>query len=584
MPDSPRVLASVILVTYGQRALTERCLRSLETCLGDRLGRDWEIVVVDNASPDDTADLLRAWSDRATVVLLDHNRNFAGGNNEAVRHARGEALVFLNNDTEVVPGALETLVEQVCEPGVGAAGCRLLFPDGTLQHAGVAFLRHAPGVVMPQHVFHHQDGELPAARGIYELDCVTAACLAVRADAFREADGYDEGYRNGLEDVDLCLRLRLAGHKIVYRGDVAFVHHEGASRGQGAALWATPERLAAMRDNDARFIRAWADLLDEDAALAAELWDARLQDKPIPVGHEPAAVVVEGQPGGWGPAADEARALLHACQAAGLPVAARDNPFPRVAARLAPAEAAGVMAASARTPVPGALRIVVPAGRADRHVLDASCIARVAALPVSAELPRARAVWAATPALAAALAADGIAADYVPPAIQSVALGPGGGGVLALIPAQDAAATESVLVALGDLAPTVPVRIVPTVTTRGLADRIAAALPAAELLAPCSDERRFCALAATADVVLAADGDDAFERRALLAAATGAAVVCAHVDGPAAAVLGELRSQDLHSALAARADRAARAERVRAACDPSLIARRLTALTVSAAA
>ena len=111
------------------------------------------------------------------------------------------------------------------------AGPRLLFPDGTIQHAGVGFLRNALGV-MPQHVFHHQDGMLPAARGTYELDCVTGACLVIRRDVFEQLGGFDEGYRNGLEDVDLCLRARMAGHRVVYRGDIAFVHAEGASRGR----------------------------------------------------------------------------------------------------------------------------------------------------------------------------------------------------------------------------------------------------------------------------------------------------------------------------------------------------------------
>ena len=206
------VKASVVVVTYGQRAVTERGLDALAAALGEQLGRTWELVLVDNDSPDDTPALLRQWSDRAEVLLLQHNLNFAGGCNAGAARARGDVLVFLNNDTEVVPGALEALVAQVAEPGVAIAGPRLLFPDGTIQHAGVGFLRNALGV-MPQHVFHHQDGLLPAARGTYELDCVTGACLVIRRDVFEQLGGFDEGYRNGLEDVDLCLRARMAGHR-----------------------------------------------------------------------------------------------------------------------------------------------------------------------------------------------------------------------------------------------------------------------------------------------------------------------------------------------------------------------------------
>ena len=96
--------ASIITVTYGQRALTEQCLRSLEACLGKALGREWELVMVDNSSPDDTPELLRTRADRATVRLLDHNRNFAGGCNLGASLSRGEVLIFLNSDTVVRPG------------------------------------------------------------------------------------------------------------------------------------------------------------------------------------------------------------------------------------------------------------------------------------------------------------------------------------------------------------------------------------------------------------------------------------------------------------------------------------------------
>ena len=369
------VKASVVVVTYGQRPVTERGLDALAGALGEQLGRSWELVLVDNASPDDTPALLRQWSDRAEVLLLQHNLDFAGGCNAGAARARGDVLVFLNNDTEVVPGALEALVAQVAEPGVAIAGPRLLFADGTIQHAGVGFLRNALGV-MPQHVFHHQDGMLPAARGTYELDCVTGACLVIRRDVFEQLGGFDEGYRNGLEDVDLCLRARMAGHRVVYRGDVAFVHAEGASRGAGSDLWATPERLAAMRSNDLRFIGAWGAMLDEDVELAGATWDAELHEiRPTPAAG-PAGVMLEGQPGGLAPAGDEARAILAACAAGGPLVAARDEPFPRVAPRLDPSLRALVLDALGREPVPGAPRIVVPAGAHAVHALDGAVLRR----------------------------------------------------------------------------------------------------------------------------------------------------------------------------------------------------------------
>ena len=575
-PSSPHmsIKASVIVVTYGQRGVTKRGLDALAAALGEQLGRTWELVLVDNASPDDTPALLRQWSDRAEVLLLQHNLNFAGGCNAGAARARGKVLVFLNNDTEVVPGALEALVAQVAEPGVAIAGPRLLFEDGTIQHAGVGFLRNALGV-MPQHVFHHQDGMLPAARGTYELDCVTGACLVIRHDVFEQLGGFDEGYRNGLEDVDLCLRARMAGNRVVYRGDIAFVHAEGASRGAGSDLWATPERLAAMRSNDLRFIRAWGAMLDEDVELAGATWDAELHELRATPTTGPASVVLEGQPGGLAPAGDEARAILAACAAGGPLVAARDEPFPRVAPRLDPSLRAVVLDALGREPVPGAPRIVIPAGAHSVHAVDGTVL-RAGVVPAAGGEPME--VWAPAPDVAAAFAAAGLherRVHIVAPTLQPVAVGEGGEGVLAILPAHDSRACEATLRTLRGVQ---DVRLLPTVAARGLAQAVRDALPSAELLDPCADERRFAAIAGRADIVLAADTDDLFERRALIAAATGATVVTARRGGPAATFAGA--HHDLAAALA-HADTTARAERravVLAATDQTLIAARVTGL------
>src|SRR4051794_34327974 len=107
---------SIVVVAYGNRAVTERCLESLERSLGEEIGRSIELVLVDNASPDDTAELFESWRDRGTVILNESNLNFSGGNNAGARAATGEVLVFLNNDTEVRPGVLEALAEQALDP------------------------------------------------------------------------------------------------------------------------------------------------------------------------------------------------------------------------------------------------------------------------------------------------------------------------------------------------------------------------------------------------------------------------------------------------------------------------------------
>jgi len=578
--------ASIIIVTYGQRAVTERCLESLRASLGDRLGRDWELVLVDNDSPDDTPALLQAWSDVATVRLLGENRNFSGGCNAGAEVARGEALVFLNNDTEVPPGALETLVDQALEPGLAVAGPRLLYPDGTLQHAGIAFFNdHELNAPVPHHVFLRHDGELPAARASYELDCVSAACMAVRASAFHAVGGYDTGFRNGLEGVDLCLRIRMSGGRIVYRGDVAVIHHEGRSRGQGAELWATPERQAAMAENARRLMGRWAGSLQQDDDLAAHVWDAVLERGAPPRSIAGANVALIGQPSGIGPAAAEARGLLAALSELGCFVAAADLPPARVQARLTGPLASMLSAARQREIASCDWAIHVPSGACDAWPIGPTSLIRLGSARTAFPVADASEVWASCPAVARDLIESGLVPSRVrvlAPPMSLPAPGTGGVGVLAVLPTHDSGAAQSVIDVLRSTAGATPVRLLPTVRTHGLEAEVAERLSGAELLDPCSDEQRFAELAASADVVLATDPSDHYERHALVAAATGAAVLTTNPDGPAASVLGAgvtCSTEDLPAALAALTaepgDRSERAGLVAESCGPQALARHL---------
>jgi hypothetical protein len=162
------------------------------------------------------------------------------------------------------------------------------------------------------------------------------------------------------------------------------------------------------------------------------------------------------------------------------------------------------------------------------------------------------------------------------------AQGTGGDGILAILPTHDPGAARAVINALRPMAGTTPVRLLPTVRSRGLEAAVAEQLDGVELLDPCSDEQRFAELAASADLVLACDPSDHYERHALVAAATGAAVVTTNRDGPAAWVLGTgiaSSTEDLPAALAALmaepGDRSERAELVAESCGPRALARQL---------
>lgn len=574
--EGDRPLASIVICAYGKREYTERCLRSLEEALGPRLGDDVELVLVDNASPDDTAELFAAWAGRARVVALDENRNFAGGNNAGAAVARGRVLVLLNNDTEVPAGAIDALVEEALRESVGAVGARLVYPDGRIQHGGFGWRSSHSGHV-PLHLFHYEDGELPPARASYDTSAVTGACVAVRSELFAAVGGFDEGYVNGYEDVDLCLRLRAAGARIRYRGDVAIVHHEGVTSGGTYVGDGNAERFRAR----------WGAAVEGDEPLVRDVLGAAFIGPlpPAPAERPDGAhVTVVGPIVGLGGVAAEARALLRTL---GADAAAR-TPAPTW---IGVADD-DVLAAHHRPTAHDAMTVHVPDASAPPPDAAAApgLILRLAA---PTERPSGAVAWTATAALAAELVAAGWPAEavaHVPPCGIDAKPGAGGQGVVALLPV-DAALADAVLAALP---PDVPVRVVPVARTPELVAHVAERAPGAEVLAPIADETAVAAVCATADVVIAADPDDAFDRAALVAAGAGAAVVV-RPDGAAAEILGaHAHTSDpanavalaaaVRAALDASADRSARADLVAAACDPARVRELLGLGTRSTAA
>lgn len=563
--------ASIVIVCFGRRDMTERCLESLDRALGPSLGREIELVLVDNASPDDSLELLGAWRDRARVIALPENRHFAGGCNAGAEAAAGDALVFLNNDTIMEPGVVEALAGTVAEPGVGAAGPRLLFPDGSIQHAGVITVPGRGGGVEPFHALLYEDGDLPAGRGVFDLDCVTGACLAVDREVFTRVGGFDEAYRNGYEDIDLCFRIRMDGQRIVYRGDLAFVHEEGATRGSSAK---------GGDENHARFLERWGRHLHPDHDLAAAVWGARviegIPDRDLPA---PPLMLV-GQPRGTGSAADELRGLLVAASALGLPCGALELPPSYVVPPLAGATAQAVDQAIRAALPQQAFQLTVPGGPSRVPRIPEGTWVRTAGAPGPEHAGRF--------ALPAIPAGD---LPWLPPAVDAgPATGPGGGGLLVSLPAHDPRAALDVIEAVRATAPAA-VRVVPTVRQQHVFDELAERLPGAELLPPCGHDDAWRARAVDADVVVCVDADDVFERRALVGAAAGAVPVLRDAGGPAGAVIpdpvcaadGSL-AHAIGAALERAADRAACAAPVREQCAPATVGARLVEILNGAAA
>ncbi len=252
---------SIIMPVFNRCELTEQCLTHLAAVT---TGPTFEVIVVDNGSTDATGTLLAKLGGDVQILRNEENRGFAIACNQGARVARGRHLIFLNNDTIPLPGWLSPLVAEIdSDPRVGIVGSKLLFLDGSIQHAGVVFDRERP---IPFHPFRGLAASDPAANKRRELNCVTGACMAVRADLFAAVGGFDEGFRNGYEDVDFCIRVRQRGFKVVYQPASALYHLESQ----------TPGRKEHDAANGHRLLDRWQDswwwIGDEDIVLVPEGW------------------------------------------------------------------------------------------------------------------------------------------------------------------------------------------------------------------------------------------------------------------------------------------------------------------------
>lgn len=216
---------SIIIPVYNHASLTRQCLNSILT--HPPLDGDIEIVVVDDASTDSTPQLLRNYGEQIRVVSQATNSGFATGCNDAVAIASGEYLVFLNNDTIPESGWLDTLVRYAeGHPKAAVVGSKLLFPNGTIQHAGVVICQD----LHPRHLYNGFPADHPAVNKSRAFQIVTAACALFRREPFEQVGGFDTAFRNSFEDVDICLRLGEKGYEIHYCHESVLCHLESVSR------------------------------------------------------------------------------------------------------------------------------------------------------------------------------------------------------------------------------------------------------------------------------------------------------------------------------------------------------------------
>jgi GT2 family glycosyltransferase len=232
-----RTAVSVVVPFRDEPRFLRTCVDSVQATAGDA---DLELLLVDNGScQPETATLLDELSARPGIRVITDPRpfNWAELNNVAARQARGEVLLFLNNDIEALrAGWLDALCAQALRPEVGVVGARLLYPDQRLQHCGVVVgLTGAAG--------HPLVGLAPSAEGYLHMatvgrECaaVTGACLASRREVFERLGGFDETLGVDLNDVDYCLRAWQEGSRVVYEPRAELIHYESPSRGTAGGV------------------------------------------------------------------------------------------------------------------------------------------------------------------------------------------------------------------------------------------------------------------------------------------------------------------------------------------------------------
>ena len=227
LTEQSRPKVSIVIPHYNDVQMTSRCLQSVFRN-GAKAG--FEVIVVDDSSNDLGTASLSAWSPRIQVHRNARNLGFAASCNAGAGLARGELLVFLNNDTEVTPDWLDALVKAIeADPQAGVVGPKLLYPQSNLiQHCGTAINERGVG----EHLYRLLPSDFAAANRPRAYRALTGACMMVRREEFLALGGFDPVFRMGGEDTDLCFKYLDRGKHCLYWPQSVVYHHEGYSRGR----------------------------------------------------------------------------------------------------------------------------------------------------------------------------------------------------------------------------------------------------------------------------------------------------------------------------------------------------------------
>ncbi len=251
LPRAEVPRASIIIPIYNKWGYTEACLRSLAK-ESQRSG--FEVIVVDDGSTDESAERLTRIAG-ITAHRNAENLGFVGSCNAGAALARGEYLVFLNNDTQVAPNWLDTLLDTFDQhPRVGLVGSKLVYPDGRLQEAGGIVFSDGSG----WNYGRFGDPRDPACNFVREVDYCSGAAIAIPRALFEQRGGFDARYAPAYyEDTDLAFQVREAGLRVLYQPASTVFHFEGVSAGTDTTTGMKKYQVI----NQQKFLERWATVL-----------------------------------------------------------------------------------------------------------------------------------------------------------------------------------------------------------------------------------------------------------------------------------------------------------------------------------
>lgn len=241
-------------------------VQELKTCLNSLFSKtsydNYEVLIIENNStePETFAyyEALQREHERVRIIRWEKAFHYAAMHNQAVMEAKGEYLLFLNNDVEIRnAGWMEEMLSHCQREEVGAVGAKLYYPDGTIQHAGVVI--GFGGVA--GHLFAgtggDQEGYMAALVSVRQVSAVTAACMMTKKTLYRQVNGMDESFQVAYNDVDYCLKLRAMEKEIVFTPYARLTHFESKSRG----LEDTPQKKKRLMREAKHFAAKWPDIL-----------------------------------------------------------------------------------------------------------------------------------------------------------------------------------------------------------------------------------------------------------------------------------------------------------------------------------